>query len=175
MKINFKNQTLRIALVSSFALGSAFVASSSYAGSATANMPVTASIAANCTITASTLAFGAYDPIVTNLTANLNNTATLSTTCTTGSSPLITFDQGANAATGSTASAPARQLKSGTNTLNYALFSDSARTSVWGSTGVAPPTSTGTVQTSTVYGDVIGGQNKPVGTYADTVVATIAF
>jgi spore coat protein U-like protein len=75
----------------------------------------------------------------------------------------------------SNASAPLRQLSNGTDVLSYALYSDSARTTVWGGTGVAAPTPTGTAQTSTVYGRIAAGQNKPVGEYADTVTATDTF
>lgn len=176
MKAYFKNQPMRIAIVSIFAIGTVLVAGSSQAGTATANIAVSATIVANCTISASALAFGSYDPIVTNAAANLDNTATLTTTCTTGSAPTITLDQGVNPAIGSTAVAPARQLASGaTNRLAYALYSDSARTTVWGSIGVATPTASGTAQTNTVYGRITSAQNKPVGTYTDTVVATVTF
>ena len=175
MKTYFENKTIHIALTAAFAFGSAFVASSSYAATATANMPVTASVTAACTISAGTLAFGAYDPIVTNKTTNLDGTATLTTTCTTGSSPTIALDQGVTPTGGSTAAAPARQLLSGTNKLAYSLYSDSGRLTVWGSTGVATPTATGTAQTNTVYGAITSGQNPPTGAYTDTVVATVSF
>jgi spore coat protein U-like protein len=171
----FKKSALKRALVPAFIIGTAFVATNSYAATASANMPVTASIAANCTISASTLAFGAYDPIVTNAAANLDNTATLTTTCTTGSAPTITLDEGLNKAAGSTSTAPARQLISGANVLAYSLYSDSGRTTVWANTGVATPAASGTAQTNTVYGRIPSGQNKPVGAYTDTIVATVTF
>lgn len=171
---DFKKNTYVRAIAVSLLLGS--FGTSGFAGTATSNMAVTATITANCTIVAGpTLAFGAYDPIVTNAATNLDGTATLSTTCTTGSTPTITLDQGLNPAVGSTATVPLRQMASGANRLAYFLYSDAARTTVWSNTGVATPTATGTAQTNTVYGRVTSGQNKPVGSYADTVTVTVTF
>lgn len=171
--LNFKKNALRLALISVAIIP--FTATPSFAATATANMSVTATIAANCTISAATLAFGAYDPIVANATVNLDATALISTTCTTGSSPTITLDQGLNPAAGSTAAIPLRQMASGTNRLAFSLFSDAARTVTWSNTGVATPAPTGAAVTNTVYGRVPSGQNKPVGSYADTIVATVTF
>ncbi|MDB5699793.1 MAG: Spore coat protein, partial [Alphaproteobacteria bacterium] len=69
---------------------------------------------------------------------------------------------------------------SGANTLNYVLYKDSARTSIWGD-GVAPTasitgTGTGAAQANTIYGRVPGSQGTvPIGSYADTVTVTISF
>lgn len=172
MKRNLTNLALRAALASSLA----GISLTSYAVTQTANLDVTATIAANCTISTTAVAFGAYDPIVANAGATAKDaTGTVVTTCTTGSAPTITLAEGANAATGSTAAIPIRQMASGVNRLGYALYSDAARTVVWSNTGVATPTASGTAQSNTVYGRVSGGQNKPTGSYADVVVATVTF
>jgi spore coat protein U-like protein len=146
-----------------------------HAATATANLDVTATIAANCTISTSAVAFGTYDPISANSSTALDATGSVSTTCTSGSSPTITLGEGANAASGSTASAPLRQMASGANVLGYQLYSDSGRTTVWADTGVATPAANGTAQANTVYGRISGGQNKPMGSYSDTVVTTVSF
>lgn len=152
--------------------------SASQAGTATSNLSVTATVSANCTISTAPVAFGAYDPIVANATTALNGTGTVTVTCTTGSAATITLGQGTNPATGSTDTAPLRQMKdSGTDVLAYSLFQDTGRTTVWGNTagtGVAE-TGTGTVQNVTVYGAVPAGQNVPAASYSDTVVATVTF
>ena len=57
-------------------------------------MAVTASINANCTMSTTDLAFGAYDPIVANATSDLRATATVSTTCTSGATGVVTMSQG---------------------------------------------------------------------------------
>lgn len=164
-------------LASAVLVAVAAMSGTAAAGTATSNLPVSATISANCTIDASGgVAFGAYDPIVTNKTTALTATGTISTTCTNGSSATITLGQGANAGTGSTAAAPVRRMLAGTsNYLSYQLYSNSGMTTVFdGSTGVAV-TGTGSAVSTSVYGSVAAGQNVPAGSYSDTVVATVAF
>lgn len=172
------NPQLRRSLLVVSALTSLFATGQTSAGTATSNLTVSSSIAANCTISTAAVAFGAYDPIVTNLAAALNGTGTITTTCTTGSSPVITLGQGANADTGSTDAVPLRQMANGSERMAYALFSNAGRTTTWGNTsGTAPAavTGTGIAQNFTVYGQIAGGQNLPTGSYSDTVVATVTF
>lgn len=149
----------------------------SNAATQTANLDVSATVSASCTISTAAVAFGTYDPVVTNATSALDATGTVTTTCTNGSSVTILLGQGANADSGSTDAAPARRMISGTDYLNYQLYSDTARTVVWGNdatTDVAE-TGTGTAVSTTVYGSVPAGQNVPAGSYTDTVVATVSF
>lgn len=148
-----------------------------HAATTTANLSVTATVAANCTVTTSALAFGAYDPVNTNLSTALLGTGTISVRCTNGSAATLELDQGLNAAAGSTASAPLRRLKSGSNHLSYSLFSDAPRTVVWATGGPqsVSHTGTGNVTALTVYGSVAAGQQVPAGSYSDTVVVTVTF
>jgi spore coat protein U domain-containing protein, fimbrial subunit CupE1/2/3/6 len=157
-----------------------FLAASSatQAGTATSSLAVNASVSANCTITTSAVAFGAYDPIVTNATTALDGTGTVSVTCTNGSAVAVTLDQGANAANGSTDTVPLRQMKdSTTDVLAYFLYSDAGHTTVWGNTAGTGENDTGNgvQQTLTVYGSVPAGQNVPAASYSDTVIATVTF
>ena len=148
------------------------------AGTATANLSVTATVSADCTISTAPVAFGTYDPVVTNLSTALNGTGTITTTCTTGAAPIITLDQGANPTGGSTAAVPVRQMASGSDRLGHFLYQNVGRTTVWGNTVGSAPSSvagTGVAQNFTVYGAVTGGQNVPTGSYADTVGATVTF
>lgn len=149
------------------------------AGTATSNMDVSADVGSNCTISAGALAFGTYDPVVTNASSgsDLTSSATLTVTCTTGSANKITMGQGLHADAASTAAVPLRQMVSGANKMAYSLFQEVGLSTVWGDTaltGVAY-TGTGTSGSVTVYGAVAKGQNLPFGSYADTVVATITF
>lgn len=177
-KINQRStRSTRSTLAAAVLVAVCALSGTAYAATATSSMPVSASVTATCTIDASGgVAFGAYDPVVTNATTDLTNSGTISTTCTNGSSATITLDQGANAETASTASAPLRQMLSGTTDfLKYDLYTDSGLTTAWGSTGVTV-TGTGAAVTSTVYGSVPAGQNVAAGSsYADTVVATVTF
>lgn len=148
------------------------------AGTDTSNLSATASVAANCTISTSPVAFGAYDPIVTNSATALDGTGTVTVTCTSGSTGTVTLGQGANVDTGSSDTAPLRRMLANTSDhLSYNLYSDSGRTTVWGNTGVTgvARTGTGTSDAVTVYGSVTAGQNVPAGNYSDTVVATVTF
>lgn len=174
MKPNFKTNLFRAAVI---AIVGGMFAANAYAGTATSSMTVDSTISANCTISTTAVNFGAYDPIVAHKTAALTGTGSVTTTCTSGASAYITLGQGANAATGSTDAAPVRQMASGTNRLSYQLYSESTRTTVWANTSTTglADTGTGAASTKTVYGSVSAAQNKPAGTYTDTVVATVTF
>jgi spore coat protein U-like protein len=144
------------------------------AGSASANLTVTATVTNNCSISTAAVAFGAYDPIIANASADLDSTGAVTVTCTRGATATVALDRGSNAA------GPARQLKdTGTNVLAYELFQDAGRSAVWGnagaallSAGAAPSKAP---RTFTVYGRISGGQDVPAGNYSDTVVATVNF
>ena len=116
MKSSLNNVALGSLLASACALFAAFGVNAS-AATSTSNLAVTATVAANCTISAGSVAFGAYDPIVVNATNAKTATGTVTTTCTNGSAAYITLSQGLNPATGSTDAAPVRQMLSGSNAL----------------------------------------------------------
>ena len=148
--------------------------SSVVAGSATANLQVTAAVSANCTITTATVAFPAYDPIIANASANDDGTGTVTIACTKGTVATIGLGLGANALV-----SQRRMKDAGTDYLNYALYLDSARTTIWGTTSpnlltpVAAPDKT--PRAFTVYGRIPSAQDVPAGSYSDTVVATVNF
>ncbi len=153
-------------------------ASGIHATAQTAALPVTATISPQCTISTAAVAFGAYDPIVTNVSAALTQTGTVSVTCTTGASTTVTLGQGSNANGGSSAAVPLRRMKAGTaDFLSYELYSDSGRSTVWADTAPTGKahTGVGTQTDLTVYGSVPGGQNAATGNYTDSVVATVTF
>jgi hypothetical protein len=81
---------------------------------------------------------------------------------------------------GSSASFNPRTLQNGTEILNYNLYLDSARTSIWGdgTGGTIDFTDTAAVlfsKTATIYGRVPAGQDAGTGNYSDSLVATIVF
>lgn len=144
-----------------------------YAGSSSSSFNVTASVVQNCVITTNALVFGSYDPIVANgsVSQSLDASTALTVACTRGASGVtIALDSGTS---GSRTMMDA--VSSGT--LNYQLYSDSTRTTVWDATTTVSyaPTSKAAV-TFTVYGRIPGGQDAPVGAgYADQVKATVNF
>lgn len=69
--------------------------------------------------------------------------------------------------------------QSGTAHLNYEIYKDAARTSRWGNTvdesldlGAAPNRNP---RTYTAYGRIPAARDATVGSYTDTVVATVNF
>ena len=60
--------------------------------------------------------------------------------------------------------------------LNYQLYSDSARGTVWDNVTGTTLTGSGIAQGLTVYGRLPGGQlSAPAGAYSDTITATVSF
>ena len=174
-KVRITMATLMAISVAATMLG---VASKAEAGSQTSTLAVAAQVTANCTISTSALAFGSYDPVVTNATTALNGTGTVTVTCTSGASTNVLLGQGSNASVGSTDAVPIRRMTDGaTHYLSYAIFQDTGRSTTWGNTNATSEAYTGTGSSSalTVYGKVDAGQNVPAGSYTDSVLATISF
>lgn len=142
---------------------------------------VSASIAQNCLIDSSaSMAFGAYDPIVANLSSALDQSTTMTVTCTFGASS-ITMDMGASGNAGNCA-ATTRCMKNGSHYLDYELYQDSGHTTVWSSgagTETLSPANWGNANPDSVsiYGEIPGGQDAYVssGNYQDAVTATVNF
>lgn len=134
----------------------------------------------SCTIAATTagVAFGSYNPFSA---ANNDSTGHIDVTCTAVLAGTGSYTIALNAGHGSFAN---RQLMSGVNFLNYNVYADSARSQIWGD-GIGG----GTVMVSdtynilllpvtrsyTVYGRIPGSQNKPAGTYSDTLTITVTY
>src|SRR5204862_420960 len=160
------------------------------AGSNTGSLSVTATVAQTCSVSAtSTLAFGAYDPLVANASSALAGTGSVSIKCTKGSSGItIDLDAGAHV------SGTQRRLQGATVTtdfLNYGItqpattspWTSCAGSTVWGSTvggSVYTPSgvtwSAAAAQAFTVCGSVPAAQDVSVdGSYTDTVIVTVNF
>lgn len=168
MNIRFARTAGIAALVSVAAAQPAFAASTSD------TLDVSATVTSNCTVTAGTVAFGNVD-VTTG--AAVDGTGTISVTCTSGTAWAAAADAGA----GTGATLATRKMANGANLLDYALYTDSARTSVWGdaadaSTVKISGTGTGSAQASTIYGTVLANQTSlPAGAYADTVTVTVTY
>jgi spore coat protein U-like protein len=143
------------------------------AAQTTTTFAVTATVVAACSLSATPLAFGSSVNVLSG--NDIDNTSVVTATCTNGSAYTI----GLNAGTASGATVTTRKMTSGANTLNYALYTDAARTTNWdniGGTNVVSGTGTGSGVDHTVYGRIPSGQTTvPTGAYADTITVTINF
>jgi len=143
-----------------------------FAQTATDTFTVTAEVIDACNITANDLDFGNYSAIAGT---NLDATSTVEVTCTNGTSYTVELDQGTTV--GGTLTT--RLLTDGSDTLDYNLYTTNARTSVWGdgtsSSVTVPGAGSGALQSLTVYGRIPASQNVAIGSYSDTVTATINF
>jgi spore coat protein U-like protein len=123
-----------------------------------------------------TMAFGNYDA---STGSPVDTTGTISFNCT-GMAKNSSYNFCISLESGTYFSGSTRQLGSGTSRLNYGLYSDSARSSNWGSyrTGfggsgvtVNKPTGSSTALnfTVTVYGRIFASQTSaPAGTYTSS-------
>src|SRR5229473_286871 len=109
------------------AVGLALTTSAAYAASTTSTFQVQATIQAQCVInSASTLDFGTQGV----LASNVDQTSTVAVQCT-NTTP---YNIGLDAGTGTGATVATRKLASGGASINYSLYTDTARSSVWGNT-----------------------------------------
>lgn len=144
------------------------VAAGAHAATSSSTMAVSATVQATCFINANPLAFGTY------VSAQLDATTTIGVNCTNTTTYNVSLDAGGGAG----ATVAQRKMSNGSQTLNYTIFSDAARSNVWGSTistNTVAGTGTGSAQTLTVYGRIPGGQLPTPGAYADTLTATITY
>ena len=140
------------------------------AGPKNGTFTVTTNVSNNCTIdtSAANIVFGAYDPVTG---AAVTGSGTVKIACTKGATGLsLALSGGANFAT------PDNQMASGSERLKYDLYSDSTLKTPWNNTSVTVPAPTSNAsQSFTIYGQIKASQDVAVGTYTDTVTATINY
>ena len=134
-------------------------------------------LVSSCTVSASGVAFGVYDPTVATATFS---SGTVSVSCVvsgaTGHNPItIAFD------TGSSGTFTSRTMLNATDFLNYNLYLDAAYTQVWGDgTGVSLTYNQFVTPgkpsfSATVYGMMPALQTPGSGTFTDTITVTVSF
>jgi spore coat protein U-like protein len=139
------------------------------ASTSTATMAVSATVLAQCVVGATPLAFGNYSGVVTN------QTASVTALCTNGTSYTIALSNGS----GTGATTALREMTGPAGALlGYSIYSDSAHSSVWGSstgTNTIAGTGNGVLQTITAYGQIPGSQAPSPGAYTDTITVTLTY
>ncbi len=131
---------------------------------------VTSTVEANCTVSATSMAFGTYVP-----TAASTSTSVISVTCTNTTAYEVGLSAGT--ASGATVTNRSMTLSGGSTLLHYVLAQNSTYSENWGNSSGSWETGTGTgsAQALTVYGKVAAGQYVVPGTYSDTVTATVTY
>jgi len=141
------------------------------AATSTSTFTVQMTVTATCTVnSATTLNFGTQGVLSTNV----DQTSTIQVTCT-NTTP---YNIGFNAGTGTGATVATRKMTSGANTVNYTIYSNSTRTTVWGNTvgtDTVAATGNGSAQSYTVYGRVPSQAAPAPGTYTDTITITVTY
>lgn len=173
----------RIGLAFGLAL---FFSGPTIAGVGTGTFTAQTQVNTSCTISTSAVAFGNYDPIGANQTADLNSIGTITIACVKGTAPTIGLDLGANA------SGTMRRMQNTTspgNYLQYELYLPSGTApsasctfpgaTVWGTSGAnlfnAGSAPSKNPRTYNVCGTIQAGLNPVIGSYQDTVVAAVNF
>ena len=143
-----------------------------HAATASTTFSVTATVLASCNVSAGTLAFGSYSPASGSPTDAMS---TINVVCTNGTTYTVALDGG------STANNVAARAMNDTHShmLTYGIYTDSARSTVWGDGTGATVTQAGTgngaTQSLTAYGRVPAAQFAAAGSYADTVTVTVTY
>lgn len=126
-----------------------------------------------CTVTATPLAFGSYDPVDTHRSQPLDSESTVTVRCGVGTPTRVEMDSGSNAQGGF------RHMSGFGEYLIYELYQDSAHGLVWGSGAdavlIPGAAHAGDPVQHAVYGRVPGGQSVTPGDYGDTVQVVVHF
>lgn len=137
-------------------------------------MGVSATVASNCIVSAQNLSFGSYDA-----SAAKSGSADMTVRCSNGTPYTLLLSTGGGTFT-------QRLLSSGSNSLEYNLFTSSALTTVWGDGsgntetdgGTGAGLASGSAITHTVFGELpntTNNQDAPTGDYSDTITVTVEY
>lgn len=131
----------------------------------------TAAEAQSCTVSASPVSFGAYDPFYGG---DVDVTGSVTVDCTEATPWVASLSAGLH----SSGSFSPRKMRHASLAffLEYELYLGPARTTVWGDGSGSTSTGSGTGDGElTVYGRLPALQNVHVGTYSDTVTVTVVY
>jgi len=144
--------------------------------------PALAAVTVNCTVSASSLAFGIYNPLNTVATTS---TGSLLITCTGTGTGSVSVTTAVTFSTGLSGTYASRKMFSGGNALNYNIYwstqyaqimGDGSGGSFGGTAGPFTVFAGGSVPvTGTMYGRIPAQQDVAPGGYVDTVLVTVTY
>lgn len=141
-------------------------------------LPAPASAAPSCAFSSPIpVSFGVYD--VLSASPNNNGVGSITIKCQggEGGGP-SSFGFVVSLSTGQSNSYASRAMTSGGNSLNYNLYTGAGRTIVWGNGSGGSKTMTvsrNTTRTLDIFGKIPAGQDVAVGSYLDSITATVDF
>ena len=160
---------LRPSTLGAFALALLLAPMALRAATDSTTMAVTATVVSTCGVSASPLAFGSY------VMGQTDADTSVVVTCTNGTAYTVSISAGVGAG----ATVGLRKMTGPTSqTLNYVIYSNVGRTTVWGDTigsNTMAGTGNGTPQGIPAYGRIAASQTSGVGAYADTVTVTLTY
>lgn len=145
-----------------------------------AGYPGAAAALATCSVSATSVAFGSYNPFTSTPD---DSTGDIAVSCSVGGLLSLLVSYTIKLSTGGSGSYAPRRMSSGANTVGYNLYTSSGRTTVWGNGN----SGTGTVGDSyllglgtsvrhyTVHARMPALQNARVGAYTDSVTVTVEY
>lgn len=134
----------------------------------------TGTASAICTVSTTAVTFGSYDVFSPSPT---DSTGSITVDCNEAPPPNVVVAIGQSPNSGGF---NPRQMVSGTEYLDYNLYTDATYTSIWGDGTGGTVTQTVMVQKNkdevlTVYGRIPPGQDITAGSYAETLTVTITW
>jgi spore coat protein U-like protein len=144
--------------------------------------PAMAAVTVNCTVSASSIAFGIYNPLNAAATTSTGN---LLLTCTGTGTGSVSVTMAVSFSTGLSGTYATRKMFSGPNALNYNLYWSTQYSQVMGDgsggsyAGTAGPFTViaggGVPVTGTMYGRIPSLQDVLPGSYVDTLLVTVTY
>lgn len=124
-------------------------------------------LAASCAVSSSGVNFGAYDPADG---ADTRGTGTVRLGCDAAVNASVALSGGGR-------SASEHAMSNGASQLDYGLYTDAQRSTVWGDgTGGSQTVAfDGTVVERSVYGAIPARQRVTAGSYTDTITLTVSY
>jgi spore coat protein U-like protein len=143
-----------------------------------------AAATADCSVSTTGVAFGTYDPLSA---APTDSTGNVTIVCSYVSGTTTRLVYSVSLSPGGSGRYSQRRMRAGAPVLNYNLFIDGARSTVWGdgdggsgvatgSATVGPGVGNGRREDArTIYGRIPAQQDVLSGDYADAIVVTLEF